>query len=90
MVELPSSTGFDTYWDNVAEVLNEGVEFSIKSRNLVRAFEWTTEFNIAHNYNELLDIGDYTADAVSGGTNDSRVLVGRPIGSFYMMAFSHN
>lgn len=84
-VNLAPSTGFTNYWDNVAEVLNRGVEFSIKSRNIVREFEWTTEFNIARNYNELVDIGEYTPDAVSGGTNDSRVIVGKPIGSFYLV-----
>jgi TonB-linked SusC/RagA family outer membrane protein len=84
-VNLAPSTGFTNYWDNVGEVLNRGVEFSIKSRNLVRELQWTTDFNIARNYNELVDIGDYTPDAVSGGTNDSRVLVGKPIGSFYLV-----
>jgi TonB-linked SusC/RagA family outer membrane protein len=88
-VNLPPSTGFTSYWDNVAEVLNRGVEFSIKSRNLVREFQWTTEFNIARNYNELVDIGEYTPDAVGGGTNDSRVIVGKPIGSFYLVEYSH-
>ena len=88
-VNVPPSTGFTNYWDNVASVLNRGIEFSIKSRNLVGKFEWTTDFNIARNYNELLNIGDYTPDAVSGGTNDSRVIVGKPIGSFYLVEFSH-
>jgi hypothetical protein len=37
----------------------------------------------------LKSIGDYTPDAVSGGTNDSRVIVGKPIGSFYLMQWSH-
>lgn len=87
-VNLPPSTGFTNYWDNVATVINRGVEFSFKSRNMVNAFQWTTEFNIARNYNELRDIGDYTPDAVSGGTNDSRVIVGKPIGSFYLVEFS--
>ncbi len=87
-VNLAPSTGFTNYWDNVAEVLNRGVEFSIKSRNIVREFQWTTEFNIAQNYNELVSIGDYTPDAVSGGTNDSRVLVGKPIGSFFLVDFA--
>jgi hypothetical protein len=44
---------------------------------------------VARNYNELVDIGDYTPDAVSGGTNDSRVIPGSPVGSFYLMMFSH-
>ena len=87
-VNLAPSTGFTNYWDNVAEVLNQGVEFSIKSRNIVREFQWTTEFNVARNYNELVSIGDYTPDAVSGGTNDSRVIVGKPIGSFFLVDFA--
>jgi len=88
-VSTPASTGFTNYWDNVATILNRGLEFSIKSRNLVGAFEWTTDLNLARNYNELVDIGNYTPDAVSGGTNDSRVIVGKPVGSFYLVEHSH-
>lgn len=88
-VNVPPSTGFTNYWDNVAEILNRGVELSVKSRNIVGQFNWTTDFNIARNYNELVDIGNYTPDAVSGGTNDSRVIVGKPVGSFYLVEFSH-
>ncbi|MEZ4800207.1 MAG: TonB-dependent receptor [Flavobacteriales bacterium] len=89
-VNVPSSTGFTNYWDNVATILNEGIELTITSYNIVKPnFSWKTDFNIARNYNELVDIGDYTPDAVSGGTNDSRVIVGKPIGSFYLMQFSH-
>lgn len=89
-VSIPQSTGFANYFDNVGEILNRGIELTITSYNITRPnFEWKTDFNIARNYNELLDIGPYTPDAVSGGTNDSRVIVGRPIGSFYMMKFSH-
>ncbi len=89
-VNVAPSTGFTNYWDNVATILNQGVELTITSYNITRPnFEWKTDFNIARNYNELVDIGDYTPDAVSGGTNDSRVIVGKPIGSFYLMQFSH-
>ncbi len=88
-VSTPASTGFTNRWDNVATILNRGLELSIKSRNLVGQFQWTTDLNVARNYNELVDIGDYTPDAVSGGTNDSRVIPGSPVGSFYLMMFSH-
>ncbi len=89
-VNVPPSTGFTNYWDNVAEILNRGIEFQIRSRNIVGPrFNWTTDFNIARNYNELVDIGPYTPDAVSGGTNDSRVIVGKPVGSFFLVEFSH-
>lgn len=88
-VNVPPSTGFTNYWDNVAQILNRGIEFQIRSRNLIGAFQWTTDLNIARNYNELVDIGPYTPDAVSGGTNDSRVIVGEPVGSFYLVEYSH-
>ena len=88
-VSTPASTGFTHFWDNVGTIVNSGVEFSVKSRNLTGAFQWTTDLNIARNRNELVDIGNYTPDAVSGGTNDSRVIVGRPVGSFFLVEHSH-
>jgi TonB-linked SusC/RagA family outer membrane protein len=89
-VSLPASVGFANFYDNVAEILNSGVELGttvhwINKRN----FSWKMITNLAYNYNELVDIGAYTPDAVSGGTNDSRVIVGEPIGSFYLVEFSH-
>ena len=89
-VTLQGSTGFGSWWDNVGSVYNTGVEFAIKSRNIVTDnFTWTTDFNVARNYNEITSIGNYSPDAVSGGTNDTRVVVGMPIGTNYLVRFSH-
>lgn len=85
----PSYNGTGQFWDNVGEILNEGVEFSITSRNLVGEFQWTTNFNIAYNYNELVSIGGYSEDAVSGGTNDTRTVIGKPVGTNFLVRFSH-
>jgi hypothetical protein len=88
-VSVPASTGFTSYWDNVGTVMNRGVELSIKSYNTTGRLGWVTELNVSKNYNELIDIGEYTPDAISGGSNDSRVIVGRPIGSFFLVEHSH-
>lgn len=88
-VQIPRSVGFGSKWDNVAKIVNRGVEFAIKSRNLVGDFTWTTDFNIAYNYNEIQSIGGYSPDAVSGGTNDTRVVVGEPVGTNFLVRFSH-
>lgn len=89
-VNLPSSVGFESYWDNVGEILNRGIEFDIKTHNLKgRKLKWVTEFNIAHNYNEIVSIGDYSEDAVSGGTNDTRTVVGYPVGTSFLVRYSH-
>jgi TonB-dependent starch-binding outer membrane protein SusC len=85
---LPPSTGFSTYWDNVGAITNQGGEFSITSRNIVgKDFTWTTNFNIARNWNTITSIGPYSEDAVSGGTNDTRVVVGRSVGTNYLVRF---
>lgn len=86
---LPRSAGYsEQWWQNVGEIVNEGIELSVKSRNLVGEFQWTTNFNIAYNYNEIKSIGPYSEDAVSGGTNDTRVVVGSPVGTNYLVRFS--
>lgn len=86
---IPPSSGFTNYWENVGSITNRGIEFSFKSRNLVGKFKWNTDFNIARNVNEVSSLGVYSEDAVSGGTNDTRVIVGEPLGTNYLVRFSH-
>ncbi len=89
-VQVSPSTGFSNFWDNAAEVLNRGYELTLRTNNIVKKnFQWTSDMNFARNYNEIVSIGNYTPDAVSGGTNDTRVIVGKPIGSFMLVPFSH-
>ncbi len=85
----PASTGISNYYANVGEILNRGIEFSITSRNIDKELKWTTTFNIANNYNEVVSTGLYSSDAVGGGTNDTRVQVGSPVGTNYLVRFSH-
>lgn len=89
-LSLPSSVGLANYTANIGEVLNKGFEFSITSRNIDKKdFKWTTNFNIANNYNEVLSTGLFSSDAVGGGTNDTRVQVGSPIGTNFLVRYSH-
>lgn len=88
-VTLPRVSGFGSFYDNVGALLNEGVEFQVKSRNFVGEFRWTTDFNIAYNYNEIVSLGGYSADAVAGGTNDTRTVVGQPVGTNFLVRYSH-
>jgi TonB-linked SusC/RagA family outer membrane protein len=81
------SSGFDKYYQNVGQIRNRGVEFSINSRNIEGEFSWTTNFNIAKNNNKVIDIGDLTPDAVGGGTNDTRIIPGQPVGANYLVRY---
>ncbi len=84
------STGFDNFWDNLGRIVNQGVELEIGA-NIIdsRDFIWRSDLNIAYNDNKITSIGDYSPDAVSGGTNDTRVVVGAPVGTNFLVRFSH-
>ena len=90
-VELPSHTGFNNRSVNAGQVLNRGVELGITSNNMPSTSElqWKTTLNYAYNYNELVSTGDFTEDAISGGTNDSRAVTGAPLTTYFLVPFSH-
>ena len=49
LFEMPVSypTGFSSYWNNIGELKNTGLEFSVNSHNITtKDFSWTTDFNI--------------------------------------------
>ena len=88
-LNLDPSVGFGNYYDNVGRIHNYGAEFSLRA-NLIQKnkFRWSVIANIARNFNEITSTGAYTEEAVSGGTNDTRVVVGMPVGTYYLVRFS--
>jgi len=79
---LPYSTGFSSITENVGELENKGIEFTINSTNIAGKFTWQTSFNIAANRNKILSI-------VSPMTFvRNRVEEGQPIGVFYLKKYA--
>jgi TonB-dependent starch-binding outer membrane protein SusC len=79
---LPYTTGFASVTENVGELENKGVEFTINSTNIAGKFTWQTSFNIAANRNKVLNI-------VNPMTfNRNRVEKGQPIGVFYLKKYA--
>ncbi len=90
LLEVPVgfSSGVTSQWQNVGNVVNKGVEFAVnttlvKQRNLL----WTASANIAHNHNEITDMG--TTDNVIQGPEKQQILrKGEALGSFYGLRFA--
>ncbi|MFM9839783.1 MAG: SusC/RagA family TonB-linked outer membrane protein [Cyclobacteriaceae bacterium] len=83
----PLTTGFGGRTDNIGEMENRGIEFSLTSVNLSKALRWTTTLNLSKNLNKVLFLNDsvplyrgYTAEGVS---NTNIIKVGEPLGSFW-------
>jgi TonB-dependent starch-binding outer membrane protein SusC len=84
----PLTTGFGGLTDNIGEMENKGIEFSLTSVNLSNAsLRWTTTLNLSKNLNKILSLNDsiplyrgYTAEGVS---NTNIIKGGDPLGSFW-------
>jgi TonB-dependent starch-binding outer membrane protein SusC len=89
-VPLPITTGYSTSLQNVGSIGNEGIELSLSTVNIERAFKWNTNFNISANKNEILNLGSITGDVPSGQasghlqlSNSGILRVGEPLGVFF-------
>jgi len=89
LFQIPSSGFNEGLWINAAEIDNKGIEFTLTTKNIVTDnFSWTTNFNIAHNSNELISLGGASTDLLEGGFNDTRVVEGEPIGTNFLVRFA--
>jgi TonB-dependent starch-binding outer membrane protein SusC len=87
-VQLPFSSGFESALQNIGSVQNKGVELSLQTVNLNKAFTWNTNFNIAINRNKVLDFGNETERYIGADYNLTKgqalglIKVGEPLGNF--------
>lgn len=84
-VNIPAVTGFTRALTNIGEVENRGFEIQLTSRNMVGAFQWSTDFNFATNRNEVLALGPEGDPILVPGAAGVRHItrIGDPIGSYY-------
>ncbi|MCE6989787.1 SusC/RagA family TonB-linked outer membrane protein [Dyadobacter sp. CY323] len=79
---VPSVSGFTSLYTNAGEISNKGIEIGINSTNVEgEDFVWSTNFNIARNYNKI--------EKLPTPINYSyhRSIEGSPLGSFW--AYKH-
>jgi len=86
-VELPAHTGFGSQIMNIGEVMNEGIETQITTRNLVGDFKWTTNLSFSLNDNIVRHLGPEDAPILSGAWygQSNYTMVGHHIGAFYLL-----
>lgn len=83
-VSLPAASGFGSSVQNIGELENKGVEFSINTENVrSKAFNWTTSFNISANKNKILALNGNAVRITNSAYQISQV--GLPISSFYLL-----
>ncbi|MGB2129144.1 MAG: SusC/RagA family TonB-linked outer membrane protein [Flavicella sp.] len=93
--EMAPHTGFDRVQQNVGKVQNQGLEFTLNSKNIQSDnFSWKTSFNISFNKNKTLALNKgQTAIFTDPEWNNSYpeyqyiTEVGQPVGMMYGLKF---
>ncbi|GAB3650651.1 TonB-dependent receptor [Echinicola sediminis] len=86
-IPVPSATGFTTALTNIGEVLNKGFELELTTRNFTGDFEWSTNVNLSHNTNEVLQLGPNNTPILGGSwdINHRITRVGEPMNTLYLV-----
>ena len=79
---LPATSGYSYVFENVGSIRNRGVEINITSKNLVGAFKWETNFNIALNRNKVISL-EAGESVVSPGAAHP-IAVGHDMNDWYL------
>ncbi len=79
-VQIPYTSGHTSSLQNFGSVQNQGIEFSANTQLGRGPFSWASNFNIAFNENEVIQIGNGASSYTFG---NYIVKVGEPLGSFY-------
>lgn len=86
-VPLPPSVGFGSILQNIGEIQNEGVEFSVNADILTKGFKWDVSGQISANKNKVIKLaGDkdiISTGFISGLSGYNIARVGLPLGMFY-------
>jgi len=87
---LPTSTGYSKQYQNIGNMRNRGLEFTLNTINLKSEdFRWTTDFNIGHNRSKVLSLEKgRDSRTFSVGSNRAGVVtyyatVGEQLGEMY-------
>ena len=85
-LNAPSGSGYTTYFVNAGEIVNKGIEISLRG-NLIEKdnLSWTSTINFTKNNNEIVELHD-DLDKLDTGASEgfqSRIVEGGSIGDFY-------
>lgn len=87
---ITGTSGFSSFFDNVGNIENHGLEFQLTTQNIVARnttdLAWNTDFSISTNHNRVTAL--YGGQPLFGGVRSvNSVQVGQPLGAFYLLRF---
>lgn len=83
--DLPGYTGYEKQNQNIADMMNAGIEFKIISTNIkTRDFVWQSILNISHNTNKILKLNFKGQQINQLNSSDKYYAEGHPAAQWYL------
>lgn len=80
--------GVKSITQNIGEIKNQGIDFTISTINVKKgSFLWTTDFNISHNSNKIVNVGLTDANGNPISDIGNTWFIGQPISVNYGYVF---
>ncbi len=90
--EVPNTSGYDVRVSNTGQVVNKGWEIEVKSTNIDKVIQWTTDFNFTYIDNKVTKLYDgikaSTKDSLIFLPSNSGIIVGQPLGAIYNIRYA--
>ncbi len=85
-VPIPQITGFGTALQNIGKIQNRGFEVELMTKNIVGTFNWSTNFNLSYNHNEVKQLGPDGSPIIGyqEGFPITKTEIGESIGNYYL------
>lgn len=87
-LNVPLETGFNSVSANTSDMVNKGIEITIKTRNIDREFKWRTNLNIANNSNKITRLSNNLDKLPSTSYTFTGLKVGKDVSSIYTARFA--
>jgi TonB-linked SusC/RagA family outer membrane protein len=88
---LAFTTGFGSVLNNIGEVSNEGVEFTLNTVNIDKKLRWSTQFNISKNVNTVLQLASdepiFSGYQTTPSSSTHIVTTAQPLGTFWGLKY---
>ena len=85
---IPSINGTNSLLQNIGKTKGHGIEFQISSVNVAtKNFTWSTDFNVVHYSNEIVDVGLYDDEGNPIDDVASEWFIGYPVSVNYDYTF---
>lgn len=87
-LNIPLESGFSSVSANTSDMVNKGIELTIRTRNFDKEFKWRTNFNISSNSNKITRLSNNLDKLPPNSYSFTGLKVGKDVSGIYTARYA--